>query len=136
MIENEIKIHKISYNEDIIIIFIIFSISKSMKIINKYGIIHYIYKTSTSRTTKRDYKIYCNIFFLDILFRFSKNNSYKNLCVEYFLRNWNFISKTKLNYIYSYLTQILNKIINDTYITNKNKAILNKTIEEIKAKIK
>ena len=136
LIENEIKTHQISYNEDIIIIFIIFSISKSMKIINQYGIIHYIYKTSTSRTRKRDYKIYCNIFFLDILFRFSKNNSHKNLCVEYFLRNWNFINKTTSKYIYSYLIQILNKIINDTYITKKNKAILNKTIEDIETKIK
>ena len=65
LLGNEINSQKISYNEDIIIVFIIFSISKSMKIINKYGIIHYIYRTSTSRTRKQDYKKYCDIYLLD-----------------------------------------------------------------------
>ena len=62
---NDINEIKISYNEDIIIVFIIFSISKSMRIINKYGVIHYLYQNSTSRTRNRDYKIYCDIYLLD-----------------------------------------------------------------------
>ena len=65
LLGNEIYRQKISYNEDIIIVFIIFSISKSMKIINKYGIIHYIYNSSTSRTRKQIYKSQCNIYLLD-----------------------------------------------------------------------
>ena len=65
MLGNDINSHKISYNEDIIIVFIIFSISKSMKIINKYGIIHYLYNNSTSRTRNFEYKIFCDIYLLD-----------------------------------------------------------------------
>ena len=136
LLGNDINTHQISYNEDIIIVFIIFSISKTMKIINKYAIIHYIYQTSTSRTRNQDYKIYCDIYFLDILFRFSKNTIYKNLCVDYFLRNRKFISKTISKEHNIYLVQILKNIINDTYITNKNKNILKPIIKEIELRIK
>jgi glycosyltransferase involved in cell wall biosynthesis len=121
---NDIYSHKISYNEDIIIVFIICSLSKSMKIINKYAIIHYIFKYSTARTINQDYKLYCDIYFLDILFRFSKNNYSKNLCVEYFLGNKRFKNKLITKNHLDYLIKVLNKIITDKYITEKNKSLL------------
>ena len=136
MLGNEISYKNISYNEDIIIVFIIFSISKSMKVINKYAIIHYIYNTSTSRTTKIDYKIYCDIYLLDILFRFSKNNSNKNFCVDYFLANRKFINNTLSKENIIHLIQILDKLIGDIYITEKNKIILKKYVKEFELKIK
>ena len=131
MLGDDIYNYKISYNEDIIIVFIIFSISKSMKIINKHGIIHFIYRTSTSRTRKQIYKSYCNIYLLDILFRFSKNNYNKNLCVEYFLQNANFIKRFSTKEYMNNLIQILNNIINDQYITDKNKNILKQFIKDM-----
>lgn len=131
MLGNDIYNYNISYNEDIIIVFIIFSISKSMKIINKHGIIHYILRTSTSRTKKKIYKSYCNIYLLDILFRFSKNNSKKNLCVEYFLKKVNFIRRFSTKEYIKKLINILNNIINDQYITRKNKLILNQFIKNM-----
>ena len=131
MLGNDIYNYKISYNEDIIIVFIIFSISKSMKIINKHGIIHYIYRTSTSRTRKQIYKSYCNIYLLDILFRFSKNNHNKNLCVEYFLQNAKFIRRFSTKEYMKNLIRILNNIINDQYITEKNKQILKQFIKNM-----
>ena len=136
MLGNEINSKNISYNEDIIIIFIIFSISNSMKIINKYGIIHYIYKTSTARTRSIEYKIYCDIYLLDILFRFSKNNSHKNLCVDYFLANRKFLSKTSSKEYNLTLIQILEKISKDLYITEKNKILLKQIVKNIELKLK
>ena len=134
MLFKDINSKNISYNEDIIIIFIIFSISKSMKIINKLGIIHYLYNNSTARTRKYEYKIYCDIYLLDILFRFSKNNSYKNFCVDYFVSNMKFISKNKNKENNLYLIKVLNKIIIDKYITEKNKLILKTFIKKLEDK--
>ena len=136
LLGNEIYDHKISYNEDIIIVFIIFSISKSMKIINKHGIIHYIYRTSSSRTRKLFYKSQCNIYLLDILFRFSKNNNSKNLCVQYFIRNKNFIKRYSSKEDIENLIQILNKIMNDKFITEKNKQFLKNFIEDMNNQMK
>ena len=99
--------------------------------INKHGIIHYIYRTSTSRTRKQIYKSYCNIYLLDILFRFSKNNHNKNLCVEYFLQNAKFIRRFSTKEYMKNLIRILNNIINDQYITEKNKQILKQFIKNM-----
>lgn len=129
---NDIHTYKISYNEDIIIVFIICRLSKSMKIINKHAIIHYIFRYSTARTIKQNYKLYCDIYFLDILFRFSKNDYSKNLCVEYFLGNKRFKNKLITKNHLDYLIKVLKKIITDKYITEKNKSLLKKFINQVK----
>ena len=131
LLGNEIYHQKISYNEDIIIVFIIFSISKSMKIINKYGIIHYIYNSSTSRTRKQIYKSQCNIYLLDILFRFSRNNHNKNLCVEYFMRNKNYLKRYSTKKNIEKLIHILELMISDKFITDKNKQYLKQFIKNM-----
>lgn len=131
LLGNEIYHQKISYNEDIIIVFIIFSISKSMKIINKYGIIHYIYNSSTSRTRKQTYKSQCNIYLLDILFRFSRNSHNKNLCVEYFMRNKNYLKRYSTKKNIEKLIHILELMISDKFITDKNKQYLKQFIKNM-----
>ena len=66
---------KISWNEDIIIIYIIFNIAKSFKYIDKYGIIHIISNSSASFTQAQNDKIFCDIFYLSVIFKFTNDNT-------------------------------------------------------------
>ena len=121
----------ICWNEDVIIIFIIFNISKSFKYIKKYGIIHFISNSTASVTLSINQKIFCDIFFLYVIFKFSKNNYDKNYAIYYFLNNKRFFYKfmTKRNRLF--LKSILIKIFNNQYIEKINKKILIKKIDEI-----
>ena len=120
---------KISWNEDIIISYIIFNIAKTFKAINKFGIIHIIYNNSASFTRKPNEKIFCDIFFLDIIYKFS-NLENKNFAVEYLIKNKRF------NYIYmnnknrNYLKSIIKKMISSKYISKKNKFILKNKLNQ------
>ena len=59
---------KISWNEDIIIIFIIFNISKSYKYINKYGILKILSNSSASFSQTSNEKIFGDILLLNATF--------------------------------------------------------------------
>jgi glycosyltransferase involved in cell wall biosynthesis len=72
----------LSWAEDTSILFIIFNLAKSFKYIYKYGILHFKGNITSSLTQSIDTKIFGEIFFLDILYTFSKNNTEdKNLIV-------------------------------------------------------
>ena len=72
----------LSWAEDTSILFIIFNLAKSFKYIYKYGILHFKGNIISSLTQSIDTKIFGEIFFLDILYTFSKNNNEdKNLIV-------------------------------------------------------
>jgi hypothetical protein len=72
----------LSWAEDTSILFIIFNLAKSFKYIYKYGILHFKGNITSSLTQSIDTKIFGEIFFLDILYTFSKNNNEdKNLIV-------------------------------------------------------
>ena len=71
----------VSWGEDTIANFIIFNIAKSFKFIHKYGIIHLENKSTASYAMSKDIKLFGEIFFVDILYDFSKNNSDKNCAV-------------------------------------------------------
>ena len=73
----------ICWAEDTIIVFIIFNIAQSYKFTNKYGIIHLFSNSSASFTQPEKKIIFSEIFLLDIIFDFSKNDDYKNFIIYY-----------------------------------------------------
>ena len=113
----------ICWAEDTSVNFIIFNLAKSFKYVHKFGYFHLERKSSASYSLDINNKLYGELFFLDIMFDFSKNNSDKNLVINYSF----FIKKKyKLNqYINdtnnNYFKSILHKIVNCPLITNKNK---------------
>ena len=123
-----------SWNEDSIMIFIIFNFANSFKFIHKYGIIHFCYSSSSTYTQPEENKLFGELFLLDIILDFSKNKTYKNLAVSLALnlkRIYNFKKiLNKKNYLY--LKIILKKIINNINITPYNKELINKNINNFK----
>ena len=69
--------------EDTSVLFIIFKIAKSFQYIYKYGLTHFKVNNTASKTQSIESKIFGDIFFLDIIFDFSKNNNkMKNLILD------------------------------------------------------
>ena len=113
----------IVWAEDTSILFIIFRLANSFKYIYKYGIAHYKGNTTASKNISIDSKIYGDVFFLDLSFDFSKNNTKeKNLVIGqalYIYKRYNF--NTFTNDIKSnYFRIVLNKIIKCKYLKKKN----------------
>ena len=71
----------VSWGEDAIINFIIFNISQSFIFIHKYGIIHLDNPSTASYSISDDIKLFGEIYFVDILYDFLKNNDDKNYAV-------------------------------------------------------
>ena len=113
----------VSWGEDAIINFIIFNISQSFIFIHKYGIIHLDNPLTASYSISDDIKLFGEIYFVDILYDFLKNNDDKNFAVmgAYRVKSMfgvnKFFNCTNLIYFKS----ILNKIINSHYISMENK---------------
>ena len=118
----------LSWAEDASILFIIFNISKNFKQINKYGILHYKSNSTASFMQSNNTKIYGEIFFLDIIFDFSMNNTeLKNLIVGqalYIKKRYSMIKFNNSNTIY--LKEVLNKIIKCKYLSKLNRRRLKK----------
>ena len=113
----------LSWAEDTSILFIIFNLAKSFKYIYKYGILHFKGNITSSLTQSIDTKIFGEIFFLDILYTFSKNNTEdKNLIVgqAYYIYNRYNISSYLNTSNRFYLKSTLIKIINCNYLSNLN----------------
>ena len=118
----------LSWAEDASILFIIFNISKNFKQVNKYGILHFKGNLTSSFTQSNYTKIYGEIFFLDIIFDFSRNNSeIKNLIVGQALYIKNRYKIKKFNdSIIVYLKSVLNKIHNCKHLSKLNRRRLKK----------
>ena len=112
-----------SWAEDTSMIFIIFNIAKSFKFVDKYGVIHLNANITSSFTQPQNKKIFGEIYLLEIIFDFSKNNSNKNLAVDYalFIKRHYKYNKFKKDRNYNYLNLILQKIINCKFINKSNK---------------
>ena len=113
----------LSWAEDTSILFIIFNLAKSFKYIYKYGILHFKGNITSSLTQSIDTKIFGEIFFLDILYTFSKNNTEdKNLIVgqAYYIYNRYNISSYLNTSNRFYLKSTLIKIINCNYLSDLN----------------
>ena len=113
----------VCWAEDTSISFIIFNIAQSYKFIYKFGYIQIKRSTSASYSQNINYKLYGELFFLDVMLDFSKNTSDKNYAV-------NMVFQIKKNYKieqyannknYNYLKAIINKIMRCQFISLENK---------------
>ena len=121
-----------SWAEDTSMIFIIFNIAKSFKFIDKYGVIHLVSRITASFTQSYNNKIFGEIYLLNIIFDFSKNNSNKNLAADYALfikRHYNY-NKSQMDKNHYYLNYTLQKIINCKFISKQNKVNIQKSFKK------
>ena len=126
------------WTEDVSIVFILFNIAKSFIFLNIFGIFHLRAITTTTYKLTKKKKLLTNIFYLGILFDFSKNdNIIKNFVAQYALR----FSMSNLNKLDNKnketFKSIIKKLIECKYITKDYKQkLLNKFINSIKVSIK
>ena len=74
------------YTEDMIIVFVLFNTADSFVFLNLFGIFHYAAKTTTSFKLTRMHKLITHIYFLGIIFDFSRNDFIsKNFVARYSL---------------------------------------------------
>ena len=109
-------------------VFILFNIANSFKFISKYGVFHLRCQMTASYTQPEENKLFGELFLLDIIYEFSKNDfktkkyvvmkALEILKKEFFQKG---IKSTKNN---KYLNIIINKIINCKYISNTDKNII------------
>ena len=117
----------LSWAEDTSINFIIFNLAKSFKYVHKYGIAHFLGKNTASNRQRIDSKIFGDVFFLDIIFDFSRNNTEdKNLIIGqalYILYKYKKYNITKFNTDINsiYFKSVLNKIFHSKYLNKLNK---------------
>ena len=108
----------LSWCEDSSIVFVIFNIAQSYIFISKYGLMHIKNNSTATKTQPKDNKVLGEIFLLDTLFEFSKNNSNKNIAVSHLV---NIIYRFDLYHIKQnstkyYLLSILDKMMNCSHI--------------------
>ena len=112
------------WTEDISIIFIIFNLAQSYIFLNIYGIFHIMSRTTASVKLNKYHKLFSDIFLLDIIIDFSKNNNENKKYAVYKALS---IKKKNISILnldnQLYLKKILKKLMNCKYI-KKNDAIL------------
>jgi glycosyltransferase involved in cell wall biosynthesis len=113
----------LTWAEDSAVSMVLFHFAKSYKFIQKYGIFHYVAKTTASVTTKKDLCFYGELFFFDVIFDFSENSfigkKYAMEKAEDIKRDRTYYNKTKKNH--DYLQAIIKKMLNCKYITDEDK---------------
>ena len=124
---------KVIWADDASIIFVIFNIAQSFKYVRKYGIFHLETNYNSNKLTFHK-KTYGEIFLIDIVFEFLKNNSDKNYAVYQALDS---AQKTFFNVRYSkknsiFLKSVIKKILSCQYITEENKKKLRKFFDNLK----
>lgn len=114
------------WTEDMSIVFIIFNIAKSFIFLNIFGIFHLISNTTTTYKLTKSHKFISEIFFLRILFEYSKNDSLsKNLVAKFALKfSVNDINKLD-NKNMLYFKTIIKKLINCGLVHDEYKFKLN-----------
>jgi glycosyltransferase involved in cell wall biosynthesis len=63
-----------SWNEDTSMVFVLFSVAKSYRYITRYGIFKLIRDNSASRAMPYSHKLFAEIFLLNVIFDFTKND--------------------------------------------------------------
>ena len=119
------------FAEDILMIFIMFNMANSFIFVNRYGIFHLLTSTTYSRTLPSNHKMFCEIFLMDIIQEFLKQN-YKKFAV---LKSFDVLRKIgqyKLNQKNKdYLKTILQKILDCKYIKDYYKNEMKKRYSRI-----
>ena len=114
------------WTEDMSIVFVLFNTAKSYIFLNIYGIFRIKAKSTTTHKLSNNHKFLSNIFYLDILFDFSKNDYItKNLVAQYALS----FSSEKINKLENikkfYFKSIIKKLIDCQFISKEYKIKLN-----------
>ena len=116
-----------SWAEDTSMVFVLFNVAESYRYITKYGIFRYNRKNSASESMPKSHKLFGELFFLDVIFDFTKNDFKSKKFVIYkaiYIRNCRYFKS--LNGInIKYLKQILKKILSCPYISKEDKIKLN-----------
>ena len=123
----------LSWAEDTSIVFIIFNIANSFKFIHKYGIIHLRSFSTSTFTQPMNNILLGEIFLLEIIFDFSKNNTDKNFAAVhalYIKRRYN-LKKYMNDINILCLKNILKKIINCKYISESFKNRIKQNFKDI-----
>ena len=112
-----------SWAEDISMVFVLFSVAKSYRYITRYGIFKLIRKNSASKIMPYSHKLFAEIFFLNVIFDYTKND-FKSKKFAFFMaikiRNGKYFqSLNKINK--RYLKHTLKKLLSCPFINNKDK---------------
>ena len=121
----------ILYSEDSLINYMIYRIAKSFFFIKKIGYyyVHNYLSITNNLFSKSELKIKSELFFLNIIFEFSKNNNYQKDISNLLLNN--FLQKRLIdkrfaynNSIIYYFYNIIKNYLDNKFITNNNKYFL------------
>ena len=127
----------LSWCEDTSIVFVIFNLAESYIFIHKYGILHVKNNSTATATQSKNNKLLGEIFLLDVLFDFSKNNSNKNIAGSHIvnMKSKYDLGNIKNNSTRLYLKAILEKMLNCNLISKMKhyqiKQIYKKVIKQI-----
>ena len=113
----------VNWAEDTAMVFLLFNIAESYRYITKYGIFRYNRKNSASVSMPNSIKLFGEIFFLDIIFDFSKNNFESKKFAVYKalnIRNGIYFKSLNKNNV-DYLKIVLKKILSCKYISQQDK---------------
>ena len=114
-----------SWAEDTSMIFVIFNTAQSFKFVRKIGIFHIEANNCASFTQSEDQKTFGEIFLMDIVYDFTRNNSEKIFAayqaIDSTKRSFFNVDNNETNK--NYLKTVLKKIYESNYIVidNKNK---------------
>ena len=124
----------VSWAEDTSMIFIIFNIAQSFKFVRKYGLFHLETYFCASFTQSVHKKTYGEIFLMDIVFEFSKNNTDKNYAafqaLDSIKRDFFNVRYSKRNSIY--LKNVIKKILGNELISEENKKKIREKFSKLK----
>ena len=116
----------VTWGEDSAMSMAIYRFAKSYKFIKKYGIFHYLSKTTSTHTSRNGLKQYGELFFLDAIFDFSDNTINGK---KYSIQKLQKDIREGLYNLYNeknekYLKAIIQKMINCKYISLVDKKII------------
>ena len=129
----------ITSHEDDIMSFIIFQLAQTFKYIKKYCVLHFEYSTSANKLTTDENRVIANIYYLDIVFKFSKSTRKGKeiiLGIVINIMKFNsFINVMKSIKYKKYFNDILKKIYSSKYIKVNDKKFIKEKYFNISKKL-
>ena len=119
------------WGEDTTLFFLISTISESFKFIEKIGLIHFQYKGSTSLSLPPGHSMYGEIFLLDVIFDFSKNENKKYAAHKLIEIKGKPHFSLKFDKNKEYLKYVVRKIMNCDYIDQNDKNSIKKAYQGV-----
>ena len=117
-----------AWAEDTSMVFALFNYANSYKFISKYGVFHLMSEKTACYTQSDENKLFGEIFLLDTLYDFSKNDfqTKKYVVLKAVEISKNDFFKKAINNEKNrcYLKNVLKKIISCKYISNNDKNII------------